>query len=253
MNLNVERNLMFRIAICDDEPTIGAEIERILTRINDADHLDLHTEVFLSGEELCKMLESGAVFHLLYLDVRMKLLDGIEVSRKIREEYMDESLQIVYVSSSQSHTMQMFENRPMNFLPKPVSEEDINRTLQKAMSLWSRDKSTFEFNNNNKQYRVKANEIVYFESDNKKIFVHTLGNTLEFYGKLSQVEQQLGKQNFVWIHKSYLVNYQYIREAKYDEVVMSTGLRLPISQTFRKSVRDFMVQRRKEGLNHGTL
>ncbi len=188
---------MFRIAICDDEPTIGAEIERILTRINEADYLDLHTEVFLSGEELCKMLESGAVFHLLYLDVRMKLLDGIEVSRKIREEYLDESLQIVYISSSQSHTMQMFENRPMNFLPKPVSEEDIKRTLQKAMSLWSRDKSTFEFNNNNKQYRVQANEIVYFESDNKKIFVHTLTNTLEFYGKLSQVEQQLGKQNFV--------------------------------------------------------
>lgn len=243
---------MFRIALCDDEPTICAEMERILIHLNKDKKLDLEIEVFLSGEELCKAIETGGVFHLLYLDVRMKLLDGIEVSRKIREEFLDESLQIVYVSSSREHTMQMFENRPMNFLPKPVSEEDIERTLQKAMSLWSRDKTVFEFNNNNNQYRVKANEIIYFESDNKKILVHTLTETLEFYGKLSLVAQQVGKQNFVWIHKSYLVNYLYIREAKYEEVTMSSGLRLPISQTFRKSVRDFMVQQRKGGVEDGS-
>jgi len=243
---------MFRIALCDDEPTICAEIERILIRLRGEKKLDLQIEVFLSGEELCKALDRGEVFHLLYLDVRMKLLDGIEVSRKIRDEFLDETLQIVYVSSSREHTMQMFENRPMNFLPKPVSEEDIERTLQKAMSLWSRDKTVFEFNNNNNQYRVKVNEITYFESDNKKILVHTLTGTFEFYGKLSQVEQQLDAQNFVWIHKSYLVNYIYIREAKYEEVTMSSGLRLPISQTFRKSVRDFMVQRRKVGGKNGS-
>jgi DNA-binding LytR/AlgR family response regulator len=179
----------------------------------------------------------------------MKLLDGIEVSRKIREEYLDESLKIVYVSSSKSHTLQMFENRPMNFLPKPVSEEAVERTLLKALSLWERNKSDFEFQIGKKQYRVKVNEIMYFESDNKKILIHTIVNTLEFYGKLSIVEKQLVGNHFVWIHKSYLVNYMYIREAMYDELVLSTGLRLPITQTFRKGVRDFMVQRRKGELH----
>jgi len=236
---------MFRIAVCDDEPTIVADMERMLIRFKEKHKLDLMIVVFLSGEELCKTLESGEVFHLLYLDVCMKLLDGIEVSRKIREEYLDESLQIVYVSSSQSHTMQMFENRPMNFLPKPVAEAAVERTLLKALSLWKRNQSDFEFQIGKKQYRVKINEIMYFESDNKKILIHTIVNTLEFYGKLSLVEKQLVGNHFVWIHKSYLVNYLYIREAMYDEIILSTGLRLPITQTFRKGVRDFMVQRRK--------
>jgi DNA-binding LytR/AlgR family response regulator len=240
---------MFRIAVCDDEPTMVADMERMLIRFKEKHKLDLTIVVFLSGEELCKTLESGEVFHLLYLDVRMKLLDGIEVSRKIREEYMDESLQIVYVSSSQAHTMQMFENRPMNFLPKPVAEKDVERTLLKALSLWERNKTDFEFQIGKKQYRVKINEITYFESDNKKILIHTIVNTLEFYGKLSQVEKQLVGNHFVWIHKSYLVNYMYIREAMYEEIILSTGLRLPITQTFRKSVRDFMVQRRKGDLH----
>jgi DNA-binding LytR/AlgR family response regulator len=240
---------MFRIAVCDDEPTMVAHMERMLIRFKEKHKLDLEIIVFLSGEELCRTLESGEVFHLLYLDVCMKLLDGIEVSRKIREEYLDESLKIVYVSSSKSHTLQMFENRPMNFLPKPVSEEAVERTLLKALSLWERNKSDFEFQIGKKQYRVKVNEIMYFESDNKKILIHTIVNTLEFYGKLSIVEKQLVGNHFVWIHKSYLVNYMYIREAMYDELVLSTGLRLPITQTFRKGVRDFMVQRRKGELH----
>jgi DNA-binding LytR/AlgR family response regulator len=240
---------MFRIAVCDDEPTMVAEMERMLIRFKEKHKLDLDIAVFLSGEELCKTLESGEIFHLLYLDVCMKLLDGIEVSRKIRDEYLDESMQIVYVSSSHSHTMQMFETRPMNFLPKPVVEGDVERTMLKAMSLWERNRSDFEFQIGKKQYRVKINEIAYFESDNKKILIHTIVNTLEFYGKLSQVEKQLVGNHFVWIHKSYLVNYLYIREARYDEVIMSSGLHLPITQTFRKGVRDFMVQRRKGALH----
>jgi DNA-binding LytR/AlgR family response regulator len=240
---------MFRIAVCDDEPTMVGNMERMLAEFQEKYNLDLSVSVFLSGEELCKTLETGEAYHLLYLDVCMKLLDGIEVSRKIREEYLDESLQIVYVSSSQAHTMQMFENRPMNFLPKPVAEGDVERTLLKAMSLWERNRSEFEFQIGKNQYRVKINEIVYFESDNKKILIHTIMNTIEFYGKLSQVEKQLAGNHFVWIHKSYLVNYAYIREARYDEVIMSTGLHLPITQTFRKGVRDFMVQRRKGELH----
>jgi DNA-binding LytR/AlgR family response regulator len=240
---------MFRIAVCDDEPTMVADMERMLLRFKEKHKLDLEIIAFLSGEELCRTLESGEVFHLLYLDVCMKLLDGIEVSRKIREEYLDESLKIVYVSSSKSHTLQMFENRPMNFLPKPVAEEAVERTLLKALSLWERNQSDFEFQIGKRQYRVKINEIMYFESDNKKILIHTIVNTLEFYGKLSLVEKQLVGNRFVWIHKSYLVNYMYIREAMYDEIILSTGLRLPITQTFRKGVRDFMVQRRKGELH----
>lgn len=236
---------MFRIAVCDDEPAIGASIEDILNEYGRQHAVELEVDVFGSGEELCAAMESGEVYHLLYLDVCMKLLDGIEVSRKIRDEYKDEALQIVYVSASQSHVLQMFETRPLNFLPKPFDEAGILKTLRKARTLLALDESVFEFQHANRQFRVKINEIVYFESDNKKIFVHTISGTLEFYGKLSQVDKELAGMDFVWIHKSYLVNYRYIREAQYDTVHMSTGITLPISQTFRKQVRDFMLQRRK--------
>ena len=236
---------MFRIAVCDDEPAIGSSIENILLAYGRRQGLDLEVDVFHSGEELCAVLERGEVYHLLYLDVCMKLLDGIEVSRRIRDDYRDDALQIVYVSASRSHTLQMFENRPLNFLPKPFDEAGILKTLRKARSLLSMDESYYEFQNGNRQYRVNANEIVYFESDNKKILVHTISGTLEFYGKLSQVDKEMSGLDFVWIHKSYLVNYRHIREAQYDTVLMSTGISLPISQTYRKQVRDFMLQRRK--------
>jgi len=71
---------MFRIAICDDEPAVCSQIETILLNYSEESNLDIEIQVFYSGEELCKFLEDGEGFDLIFLDIELKLINGIEVA-----------------------------------------------------------------------------------------------------------------------------------------------------------------------------
>jgi DNA-binding LytR/AlgR family response regulator len=70
-----------------------------------------------------------------------------------------------------------------------------------------------------------------------------------FYGKLSEVEDKLRSQDFIMIHKSYLINFNHVVEYTYDYVKMSNKETLTISQNNRKAVREQLL-RRKQRLNH---
>ena len=88
-------------------------------------------------------------------------------------------------------------------------------------------------------HETKLNDIIYLESNKRKLTMHLAnGNTVVFYGKLKDVyQQQLYNLGFIHIHASYVVNYNYISKAKYNEVVLVDGTTLPISQLRRKGTR----------------
>ena len=69
-----------------------------------------------------------------------------------------------------------------------------------------------------------------------------------FYGKLDTVFSQVAKYHFVYIHKSYIVNYFSIAQFKYDKVTMLNMENLPISQSKRKAVRELQLKYESEGL-----
>ena len=91
------------------------------------------------------------------------------------------------------------------------------------------------------------NRIYYFESQNRIVHIHTLKNGSavsddtenKFYGKMNDVERQLSERNgnFIRIHQSYLVNFDYIKSMNFDRVCMSDGTVLQISDDRQKAVR----------------
>lgn len=236
---------MFRIAICDDEPAICWQIENLILDGEIADNNEIEVEIFHSGEELCTFIESGRRFDLIFLDIELRQINGIEACRKIREEYRDETTQVVYISGKQGYAMDLFESRPLNFLIKPLSEEKIISNIKTAIKLAKKGNSTFEFKTGKTYYKLKLNDILYFESDDKKIRVNAGNENFEFYGKMPDVMRMIPAKEFIRIHKSYFVNYQFVKEVQYEYLIMINGKCLPISQTFRKSVRELLIKRRK--------
>ena len=103
------------------------------------------------------------------------------------------------------------------------------------------------------------NRIYYFESQNRIVHIHTLKNGSavsddtenKFYGKMNDVERQLSERNgnFIRIHQSYLVNFDYIKSMNFDRVCMSDGTVLQISEDRQKAVRTLL----HHGRNGGTL
>ena len=92
--------------------------------------------------------------------------------------------------------------------------------------------------------KIPIKEIIYFESEGKKVRMITEKESYEFYSKLSDVEQQLGSRDFIFIHKSFLINFSFVIEYEYESVKMSDQNVLSISQRYRKQVRDRLFQRK---------
>ena len=238
---------MFRIAICDDEPEICSQIHEIISDYSQESHESIEIHPFCSGEELWFSMTEGLHFDLIFLDIELKLLNGINIGKKIREELGDETVQIVYISSKQGYAMALFETRPLHFLVKPLNPEQIIQVVKKSQELNATMNQLFEFRVGNSYQKVPQREIIYFESIGKKIHIITTRGTLEFYGKLSEVCDSVPDNEFLLVHQSYLINYCYISEYQYEQLTLSNGASLPISQAYRKAVRERLLARKRGG------
>lgn len=238
---------MFRIAICDDEQVICSQIENIITNFAAENNEKIDTQVFYSGEELSRFLEVGQSFDLIFLDIELKLINGIEVGKKIREELDNQILQIVYISGKENYYRDLFDIRPMHFLQKPIAEADIIKDVRLAMKLTDKLGGIFIYKKGHEVYRKPIKNILYFESSNREVKMVTNEGEEVFYGKLDEVYDQVAKYHFMFIHKSYVVNYFYVTKFRYEEVTMSNMEVLPISQARRKTTRELQVKFEKEG------
>jgi DNA-binding LytR/AlgR family response regulator len=236
---------MLHIAICDDEKIICRQLEDMLHDIGKDIDQEIDIEVYYSGEELFNSLLKGYSYDLIFLDIELYQISGIEIGKKIREELYDELTQIVYISCKESYAMELFDVRPLNFLIKPFNKEKIELVIQKVIKLLYKENKFFEYKNNNVTYSVLIKDILYFESHGRKVNIKLNDETKSFYGKLSTVEEQINNLDFIMIHKSYLINLNHCIEYTYEYVKMSNQEVLTISQNNRKSVREKLMHRKQ--------
>ena len=231
---------MYNIAICDDDKAICAEFESIFSSYLSKKTVSL--EIYYSGEELINQIYEGAHFDLIYLDIELHAMNGVEVGKIIRDEIKNDNVQLVYISAKQQYAMELFDTRPLNFLVKPLKKTRIIETLHKAMQLEMKLNKTFPVKNGMETIRVPYGEIIFFESDNRKLIIKTVNKEYTMYGKLNDIEVNV-PDFFVRIHQSYLINSLYIKRWKPTEVQMIEEERVfPVSLSYRKNVSDFLLK-----------
>jgi DNA-binding LytR/AlgR family response regulator len=236
---------MLRVAICDDDLTVCEQVETMLLDLNYALHGEIEIDVFYSGEELYRFLHNKEYYDLIFLDIELKRMNGVDLGKKIRDEMLNETTKIVYISSKESYAMELFEIRPFHFLIKPIQASKIKEVVIKVMQLLELERKLFEYQIGRTNYKVLMRDIIYFESDGKKVKLYLKDNEQEFYHKLSDIQKQMNSKDFIMIHKSYLVNYYHVIEYQYNYVKMSNQVILPISQQHRKLVRDYFLRSRQ--------
>jgi len=230
------------IAICDDEKNICTELTRILTDILGKQNTKHEIDIYHTGEELCTQIENGAHYDLIFLDIEFakNAINGVETGRLIRETYLNDLTSIVYISWEMKYSMQLFDIRPLNFLVKPLDYAKVEQTVATYLRIAGLQSREFSYKVGHDAHKVQIKDIVYLQSDKRKLIMHLAdGRKQEFYGNLKEVYQQLQRYDFMLIHASCVVNYDYIAVAKYDEMVLTDGITsLPISQPKRKEVKE---------------
>ncbi len=227
--------LFMKAIICDDEKSTCQDLERLLLKYAKEKRTPLVTEVFYSGDTLLEYLKREKA-DILFLDIELPGMNGVSVGKYIREILEDENIFLIYISSKQNYALQLFQNHPFDFLIKPIEQEKVYHVLKNICRIAGKSNLSFEFQNQNDRYRIAYNDILYFQSEGRRINIILKKEIKTFYGKLSEIEEKMPE--FFWkIHKSYLINRNYAKEFTYEWVKMSNGDILNISKVNRADVR----------------
>jgi DNA-binding LytR/AlgR family response regulator len=232
---------MYRIGICDDGENICTEIENTIRAYAQEHEIGMEIDTWNSGEHLCRNLEQGEELDLLFLDIELISLTGIDVGNFIRNGMDNRGMQIVYISSHATYAQQLFKTQPLDFLVKPIADADIRAVLELAIKIIRRRNEKFRYRCGKDYYQIPYGNIMYFYSDGRKINIVTPNGTKNFYGKLKDLSKQLPAA-FIPIHQSYVVNKDYIARYTYETVELIDGTLLTISQAHRKQIRESILK-----------
>ena len=234
---------MFCIGICDDDEGLCGELEKMLYDYGKEHKIQMNIDIWYQGESLCRFLrENKKILDMLFLDIELLTTNGIEVGRFIREEQENMETAIVYISANSSYAMDLFRVQPTDFLIKPLDKIKVGNVMNRIQKISEVRKGIFEYFGSGYYFKVLYKDILYFSSQNKKVYLVLKDGQKEFNGKLKEIAKKI-PGNFIQIHQSYLINFDYIEECSYESVKMKNGDTIPISQPYRKSVRKQLAER----------
>lgn len=229
---------MLNVAICDDDIHTTGEMDTLISKVAKQIFVDVEIEVFWNGESLVESIENGDCFDIIFLDIEMEREDGISAAKKIRS--FDKNVLIIYVTSHENHMKESFTARPFRFLLKPVSERVLQTCFRAAYEEISSGDFYFRYSFQRVNYKVAIRDILYFESNKRKITIVTDSEIYELYGKLNEIERSLKncKISFLRVHQSFLVNYKHVQRQAYNYVMMDNGKQISISEDRRKMISE---------------
>lgn len=229
--------ILLSIAICDDQEQ---EVEEMYQMVHEVvcDYSVPYKIIKCSnGEDLIYELGEYGSFDLIFMDVELKRDNGVEVAKRIREK--DPYCKIVFVSGYNQYYKSAFSVQPFQFIDKPINQDEFKEITRAAIKHIVNENEVFSFENKWKHYRISLKDILYFTSEHRIVRVYTKdGNQFEFYGKMNDVETVLEQIStaFLRVHKSHLLNMNYIKVLQRDVVVLQDDSELMVSARRRKEV-----------------
>lgn len=232
---------MLKIAICDDEKSVQENLLQQSRAIFAKLDIQAETKVFSSGLSLLDAYEhEGRPFDLIFLDIRMDDMDGMETAKKIRS--LDEEVLIIFITSSAEYVFQGYEVKAFRYIMKSELSYSFERIFKEALRhLMQTDEQIYTFQFGTETIRLPIADILYCESRKRILIIHTERQEYKTYEKMDNAEASLSKNEFVRCHQSYLVNVKHIRELNKNEIILFNENRIPISKRYQKAVSDAIL------------
>ena len=234
---------MIKFAICDDEPIMVQEISNQLSQYMDGRKITPYSVTSFSNG--CALLESDCNFDIVFLDIQMDNLDGIETAKLLRQR-RNRSL-LIFVTVLKECVFNAFEAEAYDYLLKPLDSNHFERTMDRAVStLAQRTDKSIVIRRGSSCDVVPLAQIVYCEVQGRKVYVHQGdGKIIDFYDNLENFERQMDSR-FFRCHRSYLVNLEYVRGCDTGLVTLSLGAQIPVSRLRERDLIQTLLRYMKE-------
>lgn len=226
--------MVMRIAICDDNLEYINIVENYLDKINQ-DRKNIDYDVFMDGTELVHMYENNmGTYDAIFLDMEMKEMNGIETANFIRQ--FDEYVIIVFITGYSSYMQKSFECSPFRFLVKPIDFNDVKKVYEEILTKLNKYPKTLVFVEDGIHIRLHYKDIVFCESHSHYILINTKEKQYKIRKTMNELHNAFGQTMFFRVHKSYVVNLEYIKEiGKTNVILYGYNKKIPISRNYRKS------------------
>lgn len=222
---------MLNIGICDDEASMRKALRIPLERKLQLLGEDYRIFEYDSGEALIGHLETETP-DLLFLDIEMKNLSGMDTARTLRER--DAHTLLIFVTAYPDYVFQGYEVHAFHYILKPYEEYKIQKVLEQALKELGKSREQFFLvEQKSGALKIPLKTILAFSSNRRKVTVLlTDGKKTDFYGKLDEIEEGL-PDYFVRCHNRHLINLNHVTALEKDRCVCG-ALHFPVSRACKQ-------------------
>lgn len=186
------------------------------------------------GQEFNKQSELDRV-DLLFLDIELPDTNGIAVADFIRNSLELMTLPIVFMADCENFAMKLFAFQPLDFRIKPITLQVLEEIMINYLKSSVAKQVSFMYKKEKCYNQIPYCDVIFFNSDSRKIRVVCQGYEDTFYGKLSDFKDNLPSE-FVQIHKSYIINLRFVKSYKNRTVTLTNGIVLSITRPYHELV-----------------
>ncbi|MDE7207351.1 MAG: LytTR family DNA-binding domain-containing protein [Lachnospiraceae bacterium] len=231
-----------KIVVCDDSIEDLTEIERLLTKYKETNsNTNLEVEQFSDAAKLYQKIQEKELADIYILDMIMSEKTGIDIGTLIRS--INRQSVIVYITSSDDFALEAYGVRAVRYLLKPVSEEQFFEALDYALSLTKLEtEKIYPVKTKNGPVAIPYSKIEYIENYSRvlNIFLTDGENVKSIFIRKSfdeEIREIAQDKRFMQVHKSFLINMNYVNKLTQNTILMESGKSIPISKKRAVNVR----------------
>ena len=224
---------MVSVLICDDDAPLAGELRLRAEACFASRDITARIRICSSGAELLNQLNEAPP-DLIFLDLSLRDADGYRVAGEIRARRLKS--EIIFVTSHPERMPEAFSYRPIGFISKPVSAQDVDDAINRFLLFyWSAD-ACYCLRSREYSLQVPLRDILYFESSGHKLLIHleSQAEPLVQTRRLDEIALELQDHPFIRIHKSFLVRADAIASIDRTNlrILLKSGSNLPISRRY---------------------
>ena len=224
---------MFSIALCEDNSLQREELKNNLSKVLDEIGVEYKLLTFETGEDLLR--EYPENLDMLFLDIQMGELTGMETARKVRK--YDDKVEIIFITALWDYIQKGYEVRAFRYLIKPVKFKELQEQVTACVENILHKRYTYiTIKDKNNVLKIRTEDILFLETFERKVIIHT--NSQDYMVKMSmnKLEKELNNKGFFRCHTSYIVNLIKIEEIKKDYLLINK-FTLPVSKHRMKHLK----------------